>query len=265
MMATGQIIFLGTGGSMGIPVIGCDCPVCQSELALNRRLRPSALLVAGEQNILIDCGPDFREQALRYQINKIDGLILTHAHHDHTSGIDELRIYCLRTKQAIPCLLSMATASDIKTRFYYLFDDRSPYTKLTTKFSLQVLDGERGETDFLGLRVGYMTYEQGGMQVNGFRFGSLAYISDIRHYPDSIFDDLAGVQTLILSSLRYTPSDLHFSVDEAVEFAKRVGAKETWLTHIAHELEHEKANAYLPSNVRMAYDGLKLEFQLIKN
>jgi phosphoribosyl 1,2-cyclic phosphate phosphodiesterase len=215
----------------------------------------------GDKSLLIDCGPDFREQALRYQIDHLSGLLLTHAHHDHTGGIDELRVYFLRSGRALPCLLSEETASDIKRRFHYIFDDRDSYAKLTTKFCFQILAGERGESNFLGLKVRYLTYEQGGMQVNGFRFGSLAYISDIRHYPETVFEDLEGVQTLIVSAVRFTPSHLHFTVDEAVEFAERVGAKETWLTHVTHELDHERTNAYLPSNVRMAYDGLRLEFQ----
>lgn len=262
MSVSGQIHFLGTGGSMGIPVIGCHCPVCLSTLSVNQRLRPSAMLSVGDRDILIDCGPDFREQALKYKISKIDGLLLTHAHHDHTAGIDELRIYCLRNKESLACLLSEETALDIKRRFYYIFDEKNSYAQLTTKFSLEILKGERGKTNFLDLEIGHMTYEQGGMKVNGFRIGSLAYVTDIREYPETIFEDLEGVQTLILSALRFTPSHLHFTVDEAIEFSQRVGAKETWLTHIAHELDHEKTNAYLPSNIKLAYDSLKLDFEL---
>lgn len=261
MNVSGQFYFLGTGGSMGIPVIGCNCPVCQSPLSFNHRLRPSALVIVGDKTILIDCGPDFRQQALHYKINEIDGVLLTHAHHDHTAGVDELRIYCLRNKEILPCLLSQETALDLKNRFYYIFDEKNSYAQLTTKFSLKTLVGERGTTNFLNFEIKYMTYEQGGMSVNGYRLGSLAYVTDICHYPETIFEDLAGVDTLILSALRFTPSHLHFTVDEAIEFAQRVGAKETWLTHIAHELDHEKTNAYLPSNIKLAYDGLRLEFQ----
>ncbi|MBA3815090.1 MAG: MBL fold metallo-hydrolase [Parachlamydiaceae bacterium] len=243
---------------MGIPVIGCKCPVCQSEISFNKRLRPSALLMIDGKRILIDCGPDFREQALRYGLDQLDGIIITHAHNDHTAGFDELRIYSLRTHQAIPCLLSPDTLADLKRRFYYIFDEDSPYAALTAKFQLQLLESERAEVLFAGLDVRYFTYQQGGMNVNGFRFGNLAYVSDIRDYPTTIFEDLKGVETLVISALRFSSTPLHFSIDEAVDFSRRVGAKQTWLMHIAHELDHEKANAYLPADIRLAYDGLEI-------
>lgn len=251
-----KLLFLGTGGSMGIPVIGCKCQVCQSGASYNHRLRPSALLIANNKRILIDCGPDFKEQALRNQLDWLDGIIVTHAHHDHTAGFDELRIYSLRSHQAIPCLLSSDTLIDLKKRFYYIFEANNLYSTLTAKFQLQVLEKERGNTLFLGIDFSYFSYKQGGMQVNGFRCGNLAYVSDIKEYSDSIFEDLKGVETLVISAVRFSPTPLHFSVDEAVDFARRAGAKKTWLMHIAHELDHEKTNAYLPEDIRMAYDGL---------
>jgi phosphoribosyl 1,2-cyclic phosphate phosphodiesterase len=261
MTKLGHFHFLGTGGSMGIPLIGCRCAVCQSQSPFNHRLRPSGLVVVGNKHILVDCGPDFREQALRHNLDQIEGLILTHPHYDHTAGVDELRVYYMRSKQPLPCLLSRETALDLQKRFYYMFEEKSFDSKLTTKFALQFLEGERGITVFQGLRIRYMTYEQVGMLVNGFRFGDLAYVSDIRKYPETIFEDLDGINVLILSALRFTPSHMHFHVDEAIDFAMRTGAKKTWLTHIAHELDHDKTNEYLPQSVRMAYDGLKIEFQ----
>lgn len=252
--------FLGTGGSMGIPVIGCTCPVCLSGSPHNIRMRPSALIHAAGRRILIDCGPDFKEQALKHNINTLDGIIFTHAHHDHTAGLDELRIYTLRSHQALPCLLSSESAKAIRNRFNYMFDESDPYASLTAKFDLQLLEEERGVTIFQGLKIRYFSYEQGKMRVDGFRFGNLAYVTDIRHYPETIFEDLQDVNTLILSALRFSPSALHFSVDEAIDFARRVGAKETWFMHIAHDLDHEKTNAYLPMGMRLAHDGLQLEF-----
>jgi phosphoribosyl 1,2-cyclic phosphate phosphodiesterase len=254
--STPKLLFLGTGSSMGIPVIGCKCPVCQSDSHYNKRWRSSALLMMDNKKILIDCGPDFREQALRYRIDQLDGVIVTHAHHDHTAGFDELRIFSLRAQQAIPCLLSADTLTDLKKRFYYIFDENGPYAAQTAKFQLQLLESERGETLFVGHHIRYFSFRQGGMLVNGFRFNNLAYISDIRDYSEEIFDDLKGVETLVISALRFSPTPLHFSVDEAVDFSRRVGAERTWLVHIAHELDHEKINAYLPPNVRLAYDGL---------
>lgn len=257
-----RLLILGSGGSMGIPVVGCSCAVCHSTSAHNVRLRPSVVIKVGGHVILVDCGPDFRLQALRYGITHLDGVILTHAHHDHTAGIDELRIFTLRSGHPLPCLLSYETLEELKIRFYYIFNEHCgpDGVKLTTNFALHSLDQDSGETTFLGLKVGYMTYRQGGMQVSGLRFGDLAYLTDIKDYGPEIFDALKGVKTLILSALRHTPSHLHFTVDDAISFAEKVGAEQTWLTHIAHELDHERTNAYLPKSMRLSYDGLELHF-----
>lgn len=259
-----QLLFLGTGGSMGIPVIGCRCSICTSPSSFNKRLRPSVLLSIDDKKILIDAGQDFRTQALRYQINDLDGVIFTHAHYDHTAGIDDLRVYYMKDKEPLPCLLSQATADEILNRFSYIFC-KKPSIKLMPKFVFQILEGERGVVEFLGLQVIYLTFEQTGMLVNGYRLGNFAYISDIRHYPETIFEDLQGIEHLVLSALRYEPSQMHFSIDEATDFAKRVGAKQTWLTHIAHEVDHETANSHLPTNIRLAYDGLTVEFEAEKS
>jgi phosphoribosyl 1,2-cyclic phosphate phosphodiesterase len=254
----GKLIFLGTGGSVGIPVIGCSCEVCHSTDPLNQRLRPSALLQCEQRQFLIDAGPDFRMQALRYGITKIDGLLLTHAHYDHTAGIDDLRPLYYRRQAPLPVLLSAATAQELRMRFFYLF--QSADEKFVSRFHLQVLPDQAGSVMFENLLIQYMTYSQGGMLVNGYRIGDLAYLSDIRHFSPSIFEDLEGVRYLIISALRYTPSPLHFSVDEAIDFAKQVKAERVWLTHISHELEHHKTNAYLPEYMSLAYDGLVIDF-----
>lgn len=261
-MSQGHFIFLGSGGSMGIPVVGCSCDVCKSTFPHNVRLRPSAMIKISGRNFLIDCGPDFRLQALNHNIDHLDGILMTHAHHDHSAGLDELRIFTLRSGKALPCLLSEETLRELKIRFYYIFD--GVYTpdgvKMTTDLDLNLLKGEEGVVDFEGLKIGYMSYHQGGMEVQGFRFGDLAYLTDIKNYSPQIFNSLAGVKTLIISALRHTPSALHFTVDDAVAFAQKVGAKETWLTHIAHELDHVRTNAYLPESIRLSYDGLELSF-----
>lgn len=261
-MSTGHFLFLGTGGSMGIPVIGCHCKVCQSDSPCNQRLRPSGLVTIGNKKLLIDCGPDFRLQALKYHIDKIDGLLLTHSHHDHVAGIDELRIYYLRSKQPIPCLLSKETSDEIRSRYSYIFEDMATQEKLTARLDLQIFEDSFGVISFQGIKVGYVLYEQGGMQVSGYRLGNFAYISDIKHYPETIFDHLKGVKTLVVSALRFDPSLMHFNITDAIAFANRVGAHQTWLTHISHELDHEEANAFLPSNIRMAYDGLEFNFEM---
>lgn len=256
----GRLLFLGTGASVGIPLIGCECEVCRSDLPFNKRLRPSVLLKIDGKEFLIDAGPDFRQQALRAHIKHLSGVILTHAHYDHTAGMDELRVISYNNQKPLPVLLSRETAQDIKIRFYYLFPGPPPLEHVVERIKFQVLPEEEGGVVFEGIPVGYFSYEQGGMKVNGFRFGSLAYLSDIRIYSPSIFDHLKGIKTLVISALRYDSSALHFSVDEAVEFIARAGAEKAWLTHISHELEHTQANLALPSHIRLAYDGLEIEF-----
>ncbi len=260
-MKIGQLLFLGSGASLGVPVITCECDVCKSNNVNNKRLRPSVLLAIAEQKILIDCGPDFRQQALKHEITHLDGVIFTHPHYDHIEGIDELRIFAIKQHQTLPCLLSKSTEADLRERFAYIFRE-NPKHIVTTQLGLQQLQNERGEVDFIGNKIQYFTFEQSHMPVNGFRFGDLAYASDLKIYPETIFEDLKGVKTLIISALRYEPSHIHLSVDEAVEFAQRVGAEKTWLTHISHELDHEKTNTYLPENVRLAYDGLTIDFKV---
>lgn len=256
----GRLLFLGTGASLGIPVIGCQCAVCQSHSHFNKRLRPSALISIHGKKILIDAGPDFRQQALKHQIHQLEGILLTHAHHDHTAGFDELRALYYRHKKPLPILLSEATAQDVKSRFYYLFQPGNPYEKFAPRLDLQILPALEGKVIFEGIPIEYMTYQQGEMLVNGFRFGNLAYLSDIRLFSPAIFEHLIGVKTLIISALRHDPSPLHFSVQEAIDFAAQTEAEHIWLTHISHDLDHAETNQMLPSHIKLAYDGLELDF-----
>jgi phosphoribosyl 1,2-cyclic phosphate phosphodiesterase len=255
-----EFLFLGTGGSAGVPMIGCECQVCRSENPFNNRLRPSGLLNAGEKTLLIDSGPDFREQALKFRIGRLDGVLLTHSHFDHVAGLDELRAYYLLYRKTLPVLASEATLKDLKRRYDYLFREKSWGMSLAAQLEFQMLENSRGETVFCGIPLRYMTYEQGGMQVNGFRFGPFAYISDIRVYPETIFEDLEGVEILVLSALRHEPSLMHFNIEEAVAFSRKAGTRETYFTHVGHELEHLKTNEALPPGFALAHDGLRLVF-----
>lgn len=252
------LLFLGTGSSQGIPMIGCACSVCTSSNPKNQRLRPSVLLTLQEKKILVDSGPDLRLQALRYGINHLDGVIITHTHYDHIGGLDELRSFYLLQKKPLPLLLSANSYQNIERRLPYLFQTKTEGISLPAQLTFQILEEKRGESEFLGLTFRYLTYEQGGMEVNGLRYGSFAYISDIRNYPDTIFSDLNGVKTLVVSALRKEKSWMHFTLAEAVAFAEKVGAEKTYLIHMAHELEHESTNQYLPQAVQLAYDGLEI-------
>lgn len=254
----GKLIFLGTGGSVGIPLIGCSCAVCCSTDSTNKRLRSSALVRLEGRQLLIDAGPDFRAQALRTGITALDGLLLTHAHHDHTGGLDDLRPLSFRRQTPLPVLLSEATAQEIRRRFDYLFE--SGNKDYICRFNFHLLESDTGSTVFEKLPIQYVSYSQGGMLVNGYRIGNLAYLSDIKHFPPSIFDDLKGVKYLIISALKNAPSPLHLSVDEAIDFANQLKAEKVWLTHVSHELDHHKTNADLPPHIRLAYDGLEIDF-----
>lgn len=255
-----SVLFLGTGGSLGIPVVGCHCEVCRSTLAENKRSRPSILVKTGGKKLLVDCGQEFRLQAVTYNVDKIDGAIITHAHHDHTAGVDDLRAYYMHDHQPVPCLLSQETLDDLKIRYHYIFSETPYPEKLTSKLHLEIMKGERGEVNFVGVPIKYFSYQQAGMKVNGIRIGTFAYVTDIRNYPESVFEDLKGVEILVVSALRFTSSVIHLTVDEAIAFSQKIGAKMTYLTHISHDLEHERTNAYLPPNVRMAYDGMEISF-----
>lgn len=257
-MTAAEFLFLGTGGSAGVPVIGCSCSVCTSSDAHNKRLRPSGLLTCAGKTLLIDSGPDFRYQALRYGINALDGLLLTHSHFDHIAGLDELRIYYLKSRKPLPVLLSEPTLLDLKHRYEYLFREKRSGSSLTAQLDYQII--QKPNSTFLGFTIGSTQYEQGGMPITGFRFGTLAYITDIRTFPETIFADLAGVKILILSTLKNEPSYMHFSIEEAITFSRKVGAEKTYLTHTGHELDYALTNALLPEDIQLAYDGLKLRF-----
>lgn len=248
--------FLGTGGSAGVPVIGCKCEVCTSKSPKNRRFRPSGLVESDGQSFLIDIGPDFRSQALEFGIDTIDGLLLTHTHFDHIAGIDELRIFNIRNKKPFPCLLSQESFDEIALRYHYFFK-----AGMSAKFDFTVLEGEMGTAKYLGKEIGYCSYKQNDMKVTGYRFGDFAYISDINEFDESIFTGLKGVKWLVISALRPEESPFHLSFEEAVRFIDRVEAERAWITHVGHFIDHEAMNALLPQHVQVGYDGLKIEFE----
>ncbi|MBI2743726.1 MAG: MBL fold metallo-hydrolase [Chlamydiales bacterium] len=255
-----ELLFLGTGASAGVPVIGCRCKVCTSTSACNKRLRPSLLIKAEGKTFIIDVGPDFREQALKYKIEHLDGVLLTHSHYDHIGGIDDLRAYYFLQKKRMPCLLSQETFDELKVRYYYMMKPMKDGHGISAQLDFFVLEKEDGEVEFEGVKWQYMSYIQADMKVTGFRLGSMAYVSDIRKYEEGLFHSLKGVDLLILSALRSEPTHMHFSIEEAVAFSKKVGAKQTWLTHISHDLDHEEVSQKLPHNVRLSYDGLQISF-----
>ena len=245
--------FLGTGSSLGIPVIGCSCPTCQSKDPHNKRRRSGAYVQLKGKTWLIDAGPDLREQALSAHLTHIDGFILTHAHYDHIGGFDDLKVYSALGHQKLPCLMLKDSFLDLKVRYPYLFNS-SPF------FSYTLLEDRPGQITFTGISLDYLTYRQTGTAVMGIKLGNLAYLSDIKDYEETIFSHLQSIDILILSALRFQPSPAHFSIDEALAFSKKTSAKKVFLTHMAHEIDHSSLQKSLPSSIFLAYDGLQIPF-----
>ncbi len=255
----GSLCFLGTGSSLGVPVIGCKCSTCSSVDKKDVRMRTSALLKMKEKIFLVDAGPDHREQALICGIDHLDGVIITHDHYDHVGGLDDLKVYS-HNKKKLPCLLSASTYEGIKGRFPYLFssieENKSPF------FSCQVLKSSFEKVSFEGVAMECVSFLQANTQVTGIKIGDLAYISDIKMYKEELINQLKGIKTLVISAARSQSSTMHFSFEEAIAFASRVEAKTTYLTHIGHEMSYEDLQKILPQSVFVAYDGLTISFQI---
>ena len=258
-MQKNSFLFLGTGASMGTPVLTCHCAVCLSADKRNHRLRPSGLLKIGEKRFLIDVGPDYRMQALQYRIERLDGVLITHTHYDHVAGLDDLRVYYFFHKKTLPCLLSDDSLLEIKVRNHYFFEQLKDDVMGGSRFDFQVINNRFRKVDFGGELWQIMTYEQGGMKVTGYRWRNFAYVIDLKHFTDELYAALKGVEVLVMSALRYRSSPAHLTMEEAVAFAKRVGAQQTWFSHVAHDLDHEMTNRELPPEIQLAYDGLEID------
>lgn len=243
---------LGSGTSTGVPVIGCTCPVCTSINPRNQRWRPGLKLEMDGRVVLVDTPTDLRSQALRFGLPRIDAVIFTHAHADHVFGLDDIRIFNFRQRSAIPCYGSAATLQALRRIFAYAFEEGQ---EGGGKPRLELIE-VAGSFDLFGQPVVPIPVWHGTLEVLGYRFGSFAYVTDCNVIPESSFELLAGVETLILDALRYRPHSTHFSVPEAVDVAARIGASRTILTHLAHEIDHDAPAVPLPPGVEFGYDGL---------
>ena len=252
--------FLGSGSSSGVPMIGCHCSTCQSSDPKNLRLRSSVQIRAAGRELLIDASPDFRQQALRYHIPFPSGLLITHTHYDHVGGLEELRAYNIHTNQPIHCFLSHESYENIRKLLYYHFGQKSEEKHFSAMFHFHVLEEPSGFFDVHGLRVEFFSYSQGAMAVTGFRFGSLAYVTDIKQYDPSLLSHIRDLDILVMSAAWTRPAVMQMSISEALEFRRLVGAKKTYFTHLSHDIDYHKETSSLPPDVSLAYDGLEIDF-----
>lgn len=257
-----QLTVLGSGTSMGVPSLGCHCRVCSSKDPRDNRLRPSLLLSRSDQNVVIDTTPDFRQQALRVGLDRLDAILLTHGHADHILGFDDIRPYNLRQKAALPVYSTEETFDVIRRAFAYVFDER-PTLSTVPSVTLNVVNGP---FELMGVPFIPVPLKHGDLEVLGFRFGQAAYLTDFSELPDSSARLLEGLDDLILDALRDIPHPMHQTVEQALALIQRLKPKRAWFTHIAHDLPHAETNERLRKlglkNVELAYDGLRLDVRV---
>ena len=251
-----RLIFLGTGTSQGVPVIGCQCQVCASDDFRDQRLRSSVMLESQHQRVVVDSGPDFRTQMLREDVRSMDALVYTHEHKDHVAGMDDVRPFNYLQNKALPVYASSRVEQTLRRDFHYAFDP-GKHAGVPDVLIHEV-------TDELNFVVGGMTWTplpvmHGKLPIHGYRVENVAYITDANFIPDETFLRLEGLEVLVLNALRQSAHYSHFSLDEALSVAEKVGAQQTWLTHVSHLMgNHADIEKGLPESVRLAYDGLVL-------
>ena len=250
-----RLTFLGTGTSTGVPTLACRCPVCTSSDPRDKRTRPSVLLEFDGRAVVIDTAPDFRQQALREGMERLDAVLFTHTHADHVLGLDDVRVFYFRQRQPIPIYASSRSMDDIRRIFSYIFDQTYPYGGIA-KLDPHIIDGP---FDLWGERLIPLPVLHGNLPVLGFRFGKTAYVTDFSAIPDSTIPLIEGLDVLILDALRHKPHPTHSSLEQSLDWVERLKPRRAFFTHIAHELGHEVTNAVLPPHVRLAYDGLRLD------
>jgi phosphoribosyl 1,2-cyclic phosphate phosphodiesterase len=257
-----KITVLGSGTSMGVPTLGCPCRVCSSIDPHDKRLRPSILLSRDGQNVVIDTTPDFRQQAMRAGIDRLDAILLTHGHADHILGFDDLRPYNIRQRAALPVYGNADTFRIIRRIFEYVFDDK-PTLSTVPSVTLNVIEGP---FELLGIPFSPVPLLHGDMNVLGFRFGRAAYLTDFSAMSDSSMALLEGLDELILDALRDIPHPMHQTVDSALALIEKLKPRRAWFTHIAHDLPHAETNERLAKmgfpHVQLAYDGLQFEVRV---
>lgn len=255
-----RVVFLGTGTSVGVPALGCDCEICTGGHPRDQRTRCAIVLGLPEGNLLIDTPPDLRTQLLRERIGLIHAVAFTHAHADHLFGLDDLRLFPFRLGHPVPLYCEPEVEARIRHSYDYCFAT-SPTTHPGARPQLEprTIDAESPFLT-LGAEIVPLRLMHGAAPVLGFRIGDFAYCTDTNGVPEATLEQLRGVRTFVIDALRFRPHPTHFSVDEAIELAACVGAEQTWLTHMSHDIGYETLQSQLPPGVGLAYDGLRLDF-----
>jgi phosphoribosyl 1,2-cyclic phosphate phosphodiesterase len=249
---------LGSGTSMGVPTIGCDCAVCTSSDPRDRRTRPSVLVEYDDRRVLIDTTPDFREQAIRENITRLDAVLYTHGHADHILGLDDLRPVSYRHPSAIPLYAHPTTAQLLRSVFRYIFEREYKYGGLARVELIEL----KGELELFGARFTPITVMHGDAPIYGFRMGTAAYLTDFSEIPEESLALLRDLDILFLDALRHKPHPTHSTVANSLRLVEELKPQRAFFTHISHDLPHEETNRSLPANAQLAHDGLKLEFEI---
>ena len=251
-----ELLFLGTGTSAGVPMIGCRCPVCSSTDPHDKRNRPSVLIRYDGLSILIDTTPELRLQSLAYKVDRVDTVVYTHAHADHIMGLDDVRRFNMLQNGPIDVWANEKTHASLKRAFGYAFLGPDEKPKVFRPHLIpRVIEGpfEIGSRTWTPIPLIHAEF-----RVLGFRIGPLAYCTDVSQIPEESFELLKGVDTLVLDALQSLPHPAHFSLPQAIEAATRIGARQTWFTHITHNMFHAETNASLPAKMQLAYDGQRI-------
>ena len=253
-----DVTLLGTGTSTGVPVIGCSCSTCTSENPKDNRLRCSCYIQVDGVHIMIDVGPDFRQQAMRYGIEEVDVALITHHHFDHVTGLDDLRPFLFHNNVSIPCHALDSTAAILEDMFAYIFKD-GKYPGVPS------LDLERVRGPFTvksrsteaSVKVIPIPLVHGSLDILGYRIGNFAYLTDVSEVPYASRALLQNLDVLVLDGLRERPHPMHLTIDKSIQVAREIGAKQTWFTHIAHDLTHQEIEQRMPEGMAPAFDGLR--------
>ena len=256
-----RLTVLGSGTSMGVPTVGCRCAVCRSADPRDKRLRPSILLEYGGKTVMIDSSPDFRAQALREQLGRIDAVLYTHGHADHIFGLDDLRPLTFANVTGgakVPLYANPATAAVLRHTFNYIFENSYKYGNLA-QVELHEITGPQ---ELFGVLFEPVTVLHGDAPIFGYRFGKAAYLTDFHTIPESSMAQLQGLDILFLDALRHEPHPTHSTAENSLRIARLLRPKRTFFTHISHGLPHQKTEESLPEDVRLAYDGMKMEFEI---